>query len=129
MIDLTPAQRKTVADILQRFAPDCEVRAFGSRVRGAARSYSDLDLAIVSSEKLPFKKLAALRIAFEESDLPFRVDVLDWHSVSPEFKQVIEQNYETLQTANTGTGVHSAASRKHERAKGPSTNGDHESNE
>ncbi|MFZ5910962.1 MAG: nucleotidyltransferase family protein [Chloroflexota bacterium] len=106
MIDLTPAQRQTIADILQRLAPDCEARAFGSRVRGAARSYSDLDLAIVGRSKLPFKKLAALRIAFEESDLPFRVDVLDWHSVSPEFRKVIEQNYETLRTANAGPGVY-----------------------
>jgi len=108
MIDLTSAQRQTIADILQRLAPDCEARAFGSRVRGAAKSYSDLDLAIVGRRKLPFKKLAALRIAFEESDLPFRVDVLDWHSVSPEFQKVIEQNNETIQTADTGASRHRA---------------------
>jgi len=102
MIDLTPLQRQTIQDILQRLVPDCEVRAFGSRVRGAAKPYSDLDLAIVGREKLPFKKLAALRIAFEESDLPFRVDVLDWHSTSPEFRQIIEQNYEVIQAAQIG---------------------------
>ncbi len=104
MIDLTSAQRQTIADILQRFVPDCEARAFGSRVRGAAKPYSDLDLAIVGKTKLPFKKLAALRIAFEESDLPFRVDVLDWHSISPEFQKAIEQNYETIRTAPARTG-------------------------
>jgi predicted nucleotidyltransferase len=106
MIDLTPLQCQTIQDILQRLVPDCEVRAFGSRVRGAAKPYSDLDLAIVGREKLPFKKLAALRIAFEESDLPFRVDVLDWHSISPEFQKVIEQNYETIRTTHAGTGSH-----------------------
>jgi len=44
MIDLTPLQCQTIQDILQRLVPDCEVRAFGSRVRGAAKPYSDLDL-------------------------------------------------------------------------------------
>jgi len=34
--------------------------------------------------------------AFQESGLPFRVDVLDWHAISPEFRQVIKRKYEVL---------------------------------
>jgi len=30
------------------------------------------------------------------SDLPFRVDILDWNAISPEFKKVIEQGYEVI---------------------------------
>jgi DNA-directed RNA polymerase beta subunit len=36
-------------------------------------------------------RLAALKEAFQESDLAFRVDVLDWHALSPEFRGVIER--------------------------------------
>jgi len=97
MIDVSPDQLQTIKDILKRHAPDCEVRAFGSRFKWTAKDHSDLDLAFVGSEKLPFKKLSALKNAFEESDLPYRVDVLDWHSISPEFQKVIEQGYEVIQ--------------------------------
>jgi len=106
MIDVAPAQLQIIKEILQRLAPDCEVRAFGSRFKRTAKSYSDLDLAIVGGGKLLFKKLSALRIAFEESDLSYRVDVLDWHSISPEFQKVIEQGYEVIQKANAEVGVH-----------------------
>ena len=36
--------------------------------------------------------------AFEASDLPFRVDVLDWHRISESFHKVIEQAYEVIQS-------------------------------
>jgi len=97
MIDVSPAHLQTILEILKTHAPDCEVRAFGSRVKWTAKNYSDLDLALVGSAKLPFRKLAALQTAFEESDLPYRVDVLDWLAISPEFQKVIEQGYEVIQ--------------------------------
>lgn len=106
MIDVTLAQFLAIQAILQRLVPDCEVRAFGSRFTRTAKSYSDLDLAIVGNGKLPFRKMAALRVAFEESDLPYRVDVLDWHSISPEFQKVIEQGYEVIQQANAEADAH-----------------------
>jgi len=97
MIDVSPAHLQIILDILNTQLPECEVRAFGSRFNWTAKDYSDLDLAIVGKEKLPFRKLSALKSAFEESNLPFRVDVLDWHAISPEFQEVIEQGYEAIQ--------------------------------
>ena len=100
MINLTPQCLEKVRTILAHHVPQCEVRAFGSRVSGTAKSYSDLDLAVVSSGKLDDDILRHLKEAFEESDLPFRVDVLDWHDISPEFQQVIEKEYEVVQGPN-----------------------------
>jgi type I restriction enzyme S subunit len=99
MIDVSPTQLQTIQAILKRIAPTCEARVFGSRYQWTAKDYSDLDLAMVGDGKLPFKKLSALRTAFEESDLPYRVDVLDWHAISPEFQKVIERGYEVIQEA------------------------------
>jgi len=79
--------------------PKVEIRAFGSRVTGNARGYSDLDLVIVSQEKINRKSLYRLEEAFEESDLPFRVDVLDWRRISESFRKVIEQAYEVIQSS------------------------------
>jgi predicted nucleotidyltransferase len=97
MIKATPAQVRVVQDILARHLPGAEVRAFGSRVGGTPKDYSDLDLAVVAPQKLDAALLDGLRDAFAQSDLPFRVDVLDWNAISDEFKKVVEAGYEILQ--------------------------------
>ncbi len=98
-IDITPAQWQIVKDILQKQVPQYEVWAFGSRVKMAAGPYSDLDLAIISKEPLPLMISAALNEAFSESDLPWKVDVVDWANTSPSFRALIEQEKITLQIA------------------------------
>jgi predicted nucleotidyltransferase len=96
MIDATDEQLKIIVDILKRCVPHCEVRAFGSRYNGTSKEYSDLDLAIIGEDELDWQVIANLKDEFEESDLPFRVEVLDWHTVSPEFRKVIEMGYEVV---------------------------------
>ena len=99
MIDLRPHHLETVRRILAHHVPHCEVRAFGSRANWTAKDYSDLDLVVVASGKLSEDTLRHLKEAFEESELPFRVDVLDWQATSPQFRKVIEKQYEILQEA------------------------------
>ena len=97
MIELKPAHLKILKAILQKHLAGVEVRVFGSRVTGTAKEWSDLDLALVSEKKLPLTTIENLRTDFAESDLPFRVDILDWHDISPEFKALIEAKYEIWQ--------------------------------
>ncbi len=97
MIDITPIHLETVKRILAERVPDCEVRAFGSRVSGTAKDYSDLDLAVVGAQALDTDVMRLLNEAFQESDLPFRVDLLDWHAISESFRKVIQAQYEVLQ--------------------------------
>ncbi|HOX39589.1 MAG TPA: nucleotidyltransferase domain-containing protein [Candidatus Brocadiia bacterium] len=98
MIDLPPDQLQEVKAILRKHAPECEVRAFGSRVTGGARKFSDLDLALIGPERLTWSQLFRLREAFEESDLPIVVDVLDWSAIGEDFRGIIAQQYEEVQT-------------------------------
>ena len=82
MIDLSPNHLATVKAILAEHVPECEVRAFGSRATWTAKDYSDLDLAVVGEGTLDWETLGRLKEAFKESDLPMRVDVLDWHAIT-----------------------------------------------
>lgn len=91
-IDVRPDLLAAVQRILQTHVPQYEVWAFGSRVNGAAKPYSDLDLAIITQQPLPLDVLGALQDAFAESDLPWRVDVVDWACTSESFRRIIEQN-------------------------------------
>ncbi len=96
MIDVSAAQLKTIRQILVQYVPHTTVWAFGSRVLGTAQPYSDLDLAIVGTEKIPRATLTQLKEAFVASDIPFRVDILDWHRVSPSFQQIIAAQFVPL---------------------------------
>ena len=47
MIDLDDKYLEEVLAILTEWVPECEVWAYGSRVKGKAWQFSDLDLALV----------------------------------------------------------------------------------
>ncbi|KDE18956.1 hypothetical protein AZ09_15140 (plasmid) [Acetobacter aceti 1023] len=90
-IDITPEERAIVLRILNDIVPNREVRAFGSRVTGKAKPFSDLDLAIMGDEPLPLETRARLEEAFSESNLPWKVDVIDWSSIDLSFKKIIRK--------------------------------------
>ena len=97
MIDLNPIHLETVRRILAEHVPAYEVRAFGSRATWTAKDYSDINLAILGPGPMDGEALSRLTEAFEESDLPVRVDVLDWHATSESFGEVIERDYVIVQ--------------------------------
>jgi predicted nucleotidyltransferase len=59
------------------------------RARHTAKPYSDLDLAVLSDLPMSLAQMADIQTAFEESDLPIRVDVVDWASCSETFRAII----------------------------------------
>lgn len=90
-IDLKPEYLNIVKDILsQHLSQETVVWIFGSRVTGNAKPYSDIDLAIDAGKALSLDVLAHLSDAFVESTLPYKVDIVDWHGVSPDFQKIIE---------------------------------------
>lgn len=103
-IDINPIHLETIKRILDEHVPDCEVRAFGSRAKWNAEDYSDLDLAVVGNQPLDWRILSQLEMDFEESDLPFRVDILDWHDISDKFRELIEIDCIALVEANRYNG-------------------------
>lgn len=61
VLDIAPEHLRIVRSILARHAPGYPVWAFGSRARGEAKPYSDLDLAIITDQPLPLVVQAAWR--------------------------------------------------------------------
>jgi len=103
MIHATEAELEIVRGILRRHVPDREVWVFGSRRRDGHRKFSDLDLIIRGERKLGVSLWGDIKSDFEDSDLPYRVDVLDWCELSPEFRAaVLRQGYDVLQHGSYG---------------------------
>jgi predicted nucleotidyltransferase len=96
-IDISPEEWRIVQDILRKHVPDHEVWAFGSRAKRTAWTYSDLDLAIITEQQLPFAVHGAMAEDFSESDLPFRVDILDWTTTQENFRHIVENDKVVLQ--------------------------------
>ena len=92
LIDIRPDHWAIVRDILQRHVPQYEVWAFGSRATWKAKEYSDLDLAVITDKPLSLAVSAALSDEFSESDLPWKVDVVDWATTSEEFRKIIARD-------------------------------------
>ena len=90
-IDISPDDLETVRKILIKHVPEHKVLAFGSRVAWTARQYSDLDLALMTAERLDIKRMSELQEAFVQSNLPFHVDIVDWASTSDSFRKIIEK--------------------------------------
>src|SRR5262245_58534203 len=89
-VDLPREHKDLVMNILRaNLPPTAKVWVFGSRATGRARRYSDLDLAIDVGRALTLDELAVLSEAFADSDLPYRVDLVDWQNVEGNWRQAI----------------------------------------
>jgi len=99
-IDISPKDLKTVINILNKHVPEYEVRAFGSRAKWTANDSSDLDLVIMTDKPLPTIKMAELKDDLSESDLPFKVDILDWADTKESFRKIIEKKTELIKNKN-----------------------------
>ena len=78
-----------VLTVLDKNIPNIKVGVFGSRYNGTAKKYSDLDLIIFGKNRLSQKIISEIREDFEDSDIPFRIDIIDWNAISHEFQRVI----------------------------------------
>lgn len=90
--DILPNQQKLLMQLLQQFLPNVGVWAFGSRIKGQARATSDLDL-VVFTPPSQRSSVFALQEALEESNLPFRVDILIWNEIPENFRTNIKNQY------------------------------------
>ncbi|MBN1961148.1 MAG: nucleotidyltransferase domain-containing protein [Deltaproteobacteria bacterium] len=90
MLDLNKNELVIIREILKRYIHDSHVLAFGSRCTGQARKYSDLDLAIYNNISINDLAWANMRADFDESDLSFRVDIINWNDLDEEFRQTIK---------------------------------------
>ncbi len=88
-VDIRPGHLDIVLGALRRHVPDREVLAFGSRATWTSKDCSDLDLAIMGGEPLPQGAAAALDEALVESELPFRVDIVEWGRIDEGFRSVV----------------------------------------
>lgn len=86
MLELTDAELAILRALFHIRIPGREVRVFGSRATGTAKPHSDLDLLVMGDDPIPAAAAAELRADLEDSDLPFRVDVVEWRDLPVDWR-------------------------------------------
>ncbi|HDH57247.1 MAG TPA: nucleotidyltransferase domain-containing protein [Bacteroidetes bacterium] len=105
MINLEPDCLETVKRILAEHVPEFDVLAFGSRLNPSVKEFSDLDLVVMTNQPLPIRRRARLMEALSESDLPIKVDVVDWATTDENFRAIIRQRMEIVQKGAKKTAI------------------------
>ena len=90
MLTLTTRQLAIVKDVVRTHLGARPVKVFGSRATDLAKPFSDLDLLVMGAP-LTAQQRRAVDEAFDESDLPFRVDIVEAARATPSFLQRIER--------------------------------------
>lgn len=74
---LTQRDMATIQSIFEAYPEVKKACLFGSRAKGSYRFGSDVDLAIMNKGVEP-RRLARLKSDFEESSLPYNIDLVDF---------------------------------------------------
>ena len=91
--DIRPDHLKMVQDILNKsLSSDVKVWVYGSRAKWTTLDSSDLDLALEGKDKIDYEVINCLNRDFEESNLPYEVDVVDINTVQPFFRDIINKD-------------------------------------
>jgi predicted nucleotidyltransferase len=96
MIDLSPDVRASVLDIMHQHLGDQRLYLVGSRARGPAKRFADIDILLMNKQPLSPAVRANLHYDLEESDIPFKVDVLEWAGLSQSFRSRLQQEARPL---------------------------------
>ena len=96
MINLELKELTQIKAIIAKHVPQAEVSFFGSRAKNTAQKHSDIDILIKDKTKIPLNTLSLLKADFEDSNIPFRVDVLDYYRTSLEFIKNISSELVTV---------------------------------
>lgn len=91
-IDIENEYLEIIKDILKNYLPkNSKAFVFGSRAKiGKARKFSDVDIAIDANSPLDFGLISMIKNDFSESMIPYFIDIIDFNSISEEFKECIK---------------------------------------
>ncbi|MEI8365122.1 MAG: nucleotidyltransferase domain-containing protein [Parachlamydiaceae bacterium] len=101
MIHIEPRHLEIVKTILSQYP--YEFHVFGSRAKGIPRRFSDLDLCFF--DHIPWNIQAHIEEDFEESDLPYKVDLVDWNACDESFQNLIKRDLILIQPAKPNNRV------------------------
>ena len=91
-LDLEDRYKEFIINSILKIIPNVEIYVYGSRGKGTAVKYSDVDIALKSGKEIPFDTVLKLKAFFSDSTFPYMVDIIDLNSISENFKNRIQKD-------------------------------------
>ncbi len=83
--------KKKIIALVLALLPEVKIYLFGSRARGTNNQWSDIDLALDAGRILPQLSIGELNDIMIASNLPYKVDIVDFNAVSKKMQEIIDQ--------------------------------------
>lgn len=71
--------------------PEAKIILFGSRARGTASKWSDIDIALDGGKPLPSVKVDEIKSVLQATNIPYKIEIVDFHMVTEQMKEAILQ--------------------------------------
>jgi type I restriction enzyme S subunit len=94
-LDIDNEDQIILIELLNQYLPNTEVWLYGSRIKSTSRHNSDLDMVVFTDDNQTMA-VFDLKEAFDESDLPFRVDLFTWDDLPESFHENIKREHFVL---------------------------------
>jgi len=91
MIDLNEKYISFIKKTFDEHLTEYKLYLFGSRAKGNAKKYSDIDLAI-DSKNFNSEIKSKLENFFSNSTIPYEIDIIDLNNINDQFKQLIKND-------------------------------------
>lgn len=88
MLQLEERHWKIIQQVLSKYP--YQFYAYGSRAKSNAWKLSDLDLCYY--DNIPSSVICEIREEFEQSNLPFIVELVNWKHMRPAFQKAIKKD-------------------------------------
>lgn len=92
-LTIPPAVQQKLVAILSALFPEAKIYLYGSFATGKARPYSDIDIALDAGTRMDQRRLSEARSMLQESSIPYSIDLVDVHAISPDMRQFISQEW------------------------------------
>lgn len=89
---VTKTENSIIQDILAPYKNEFDFFYYGSRVKGNFEKTSDLDILIKGANVFPVNKLETIKTMFDNSDLPYIVNFVDYNNIEEKFYNYIKKD-------------------------------------
>lgn len=83
------ATKNKIIAIITALIPQARIYLFGSRARGTASKWSDIDLALDAQERLDYRDVNEINDLMGAMRTPYKVEVVDLYGVSDTMRNEI----------------------------------------
>ena len=89
MNSITENYKRILVPIIVKHVPQAKIILYGSRARNDAQEGSDIDIALDMGKKIEGVTMAKIMQDVEDSDLPIKFDIVDFHILSEHMQREI----------------------------------------